>query len=290
MQWLQTLRETPWGETVWTAVLLVLCAVATHLAARLVNRTMRRLVERQRSRNASSAAVTSFLRYVAIAGVYFAGLAVMVSCVPALESALTKLLAAGGVLAVVAGLAAQEALGSVVSGMMILAFKPFQLGDVVRYLDGDVSGVIEEITLHHTVIRTWENKRIIVPNSKMNTAVLENADYGDSRVCVLLEIGITYESDVQTARQLIEQAVLRHPAHLDHRTKDERAAGAPEAPVVVLRLDDSAVVLRASLWARDNAAAFALKCAVQEEILTAFPAAGVDFAYPHLVVAQQAQD
>lgn len=51
-------------------------------------------------------------------------------------------------IAVVAGLAAQEALGSVVSGVMILAFKPFKMGDVVRYVDNDITGCVEEITLH----------------------------------------------------------------------------------------------------------------------------------------------
>ena len=85
----------------------------------------------------------------------------------------------------------QEALGSIVSGMMILAFKPFVIGDVVRCVDNDISGVVEEITLHHTAIRTYENKRVIVPNSVMNNSIIENADYGDSRVCAFLEIGVT---------------------------------------------------------------------------------------------------
>ena len=97
-------------------------------------------------------------------------------------------------IAVVAGLAAQEALGSVVSGMMILAFKPFKMGDVVRYVDNDITGTVEEITLHHTAVRTFENKRVIIPNSKMNSAIIENADYADSKVCVFLTVGITYES------------------------------------------------------------------------------------------------
>ena len=59
---------------------------------------------------------------------------------------------------VVAGLAAQEALGSVVSGVMILLFKPFKMGDVVRYVDSDITGTVEEITLHHTAVRLLRRK------------------------------------------------------------------------------------------------------------------------------------
>ena len=80
------------------------------------------------------------MRYIAVAAVYFAGGMVIVGAIPVLSSAVRTLLATGGVIAVVAGLAAQEALGSVVSGVMILAFKPFKMGDVVRYVDNDITG------------------------------------------------------------------------------------------------------------------------------------------------------
>lgn len=204
-----------------------------------------------------------------------------------MSAGVNKVLAAGGILAVIGGLAAQEALGSVVSGLMILAFKPFVIGDVVRCVDTNISGVIEEITLRHTAIRTYENKRVIVPNSVMNSAIVENADYADSRVCVFLEVGVTYESNVQLAKQLLAETVAAQPDYLDVRTPDQKAEGVPEVQVVVLALADSAVTLRASLWARDNATAFSLKCAVQEEILQVYERAGVEIAYPHVTVLQK---
>ena len=170
---------------------------------------------------------------------------------------------------------------------MILAFKPFRMGDVVRYIDNDISGVIEEITLHHTAIRTWENKRVIIPNSKMNSSIIENADYADSKVCVFMQIGVTYESDIDLAKKLLAEEILRQPNFMDVRTPEQKAAGAPEVQVVVLELADSAVTLRASLWAKDNSTAFSLKCAVLENIKKIYEQNGIDIAYPHLVVLQQ---
>lgn len=285
--WMENFVQNRLPELALGALFVAASVAVTLIASRLINRLMCRLIERQKKVNSGSATILAFFRYVAVAAVYFAGFAVIVSNIPALSAGVNKVLAAGGILAVIGGLAAQEALGSVVSGLMILAFKPFVIGDVVRCVDTNISGVIEEITLRHTAIRTYENKRVIVPNSVMNSAIVENADYADSRVCVFLEVGVTYESNVQLAKQLLAETVAAQPDYLDVRTPDQKAEGVPEVQVVVLALVDSAVTLRASLWARDNATAFSLKCAVQEEILQVYERAGVEIAYPHVTVLQK---
>ena len=263
------------------AVLLLTLAVAS-----LVNRLMKKLVDRHRQTNSSIATVLGFVRYIAVAAVYFAGGMVIIGAIPMLSSAVRTLLATGGVLAVVAGLAAQEALGSVVSGMMILAFKPFKMGDVVRYVDNDIVGTVEEITLHHTAVRTFENKRVIIPNSKMNSAIIENADYADSKVCVFLTVSITYESDLRKAKKLLAAEVEKRPEFLDIRTPEQKREGAPAVPVVVYELAESAVVLRASMWAKDNSTAFSLKCAVLEGIKLTYDREGIGLAYPHMQLVQ----
>ncbi|MDO4270070.1 MAG: mechanosensitive ion channel family protein [Eubacteriales bacterium] len=287
VEWLEAFFETRAGTAVGAVLFAAAVVLVTWMLAGVVSRVMRRLMERQKRRGSGAAAVLGFARYAAVAAVYFAGFMVVVSGIPLLSSAVKTLLTAGGVIAVVAGLAAQEALGSVVSGMMILAFKPFKLGDVVRYIDNDISGVIEEITLHHTTIRTWENKHVIIPNSKMNSAIIENADYADSKVCVFLEVGVSYESDLDLAKQLLADEVARQADYLDVRTPAQKAAGAPPVQVVVLALAESSVTLRAALWARDNGTAFALKCAVLENVKKAFAQNGIDIAYPHVVVVQK---
>lgn len=287
MEQIESFFATKLGGIVSTVWLIVVVLLLTVWGAKLVSRVMRRLIEKRKETDSGRATVLAFLRYVAISAVYFAGFAVIVSNIPFLSAGLNKVLAAGGVIAVVAGFAAQEALGSVVSGVMILAFKPFVIGDAVRYVENDISGVIEEITLHHTVIRTYESKRVIVPNSKMNGAVIENADYQDSKVCVFLELGVTYESDLTRAKEILSELAGAHPNYLDVRTLEQKAAGAPLVQVKVLALGESSITLRAWLWAKDTGAAFDMKCDLLESVKAAYDQAGVHIAYPHLVVVKK---
>ena len=287
MSWLEDFVQSRLPDFALTAAFVAITIAVTLICVRVVNRILLRVIDRQKQINSGNATILAFCRYLAIAAVYFAGFAVIVSNIPALSAGMNKLMAAGGVLAVVGGLASQEALGSIVSGLMILAFKPFVIGDVVRCVDTNISGVIEEITLRHTAIRTYENKRVIVPNSVMNSSIIENADYGDSRVCSFLEIGVTYESDIARAKELLAEEIARQPDFLDVRTPEQLAAGAPLVQVVVLALAESAVTLRASLWAKDNGTAFSLKCAVLENIKHIYEQEGIGIAYPHLVVISE---
>lgn len=287
MSWLEDFVQSRLPGFALTAAFVAITIAVTLICVRVVNRILLRVIDRQKQINSGNATILAFCRYLAIAAVYFAGFAVIVSNIPALSAGMNKLMAAGGVLAVVGGLASQEALGSIVSGLMILAFKPFVIGDVVRCVDNNISGVIEEITLRHTAIRTYENKRVIVPNSVMNSSIIENADYGDSRVCSFLEIGVTYESDIARAKELLAEEIARQPDFLDVRTPEQLAAGAPLVQVVVLALAESSVTLRASLWAKDNGTAFSLKCAVLENIKHIYEQEGIGIAYPHLVVVSE---
>lgn len=287
MSWLEDFVQSRLPDFALTAAFVAITIAVTLICVRVVNRILLRVIDCQKQINSGNATILAFCRYLAIAAVYFAGFAVIVSNIPALSAGMNKLMAAGGVLAVVGGLASQEALGSIVSGLMILAFKPFVIGDVVRCVDNNISGVIEEITLRHTAIRTYENKRVIVPNSVMNSSIIENADYGDSRVCSFLEIGVTYESDIARAKELLAEEIARQPDFLDVRTPEQLAAGAPLVQVVVLALAESSVTLRASLWAKDNGTAFSLKCAVLENIKHIYEQEGIGIAYPHLVVVSE---
>lgn len=270
------------------AVILVMLLVR-HIAASC----LRRVEKRMKKQGNPSLALVGFLGHILMGLIYIGGvvsvIGVLSSTIDVVGDILNKLLAAGGIITVVAGLASQEALGSMVSGMMILAFKPFEIGNVVRYMDSDISGVVEEITVHHTTIRTWENKRVIIPNSKMNSAIIENADYGDSRVCVFLEFGITYESDIKQAKEILANQIRQHPFFLDYRTADEKADGAPPVLVRVVDLADSAVVLRAWLWANDSGTAAAMKSDLLESVKSEYESVGIDMAYPHLVVVDKAK-
>lgn len=252
---------------------------------RFVNHMFRRTKEAMLATGNTDVTLLSFARYVIIVGIYFIGGVVVVLSIPGASDSLTALLASGSIVAVVVGFAAQDTLGNVAGGVMILFFKPFIIGDFVRYVDSNVSGVIEEITLRHTAIRTPENKRIIIPNGTINSAVIENANYADKRICELFNVGITYESDMEKAIEILRDEVMRQPLHLDIRTAEEKLT-LPEVKVEVVELADSAVILRAWLWAEDQTAATALKFALNRSVKNRFDAENIEFAYPHVTITK----
>ena len=272
------------GTIVGKILLIAATILVMLIAVKITNRLFHRVTDHMKSVNKSGATLAAFLRYPILFLIYFAAFAIIVSSIPALNQAMNKLLAAGGVLAVVFGLAGQEALGSVAAGVMILAFRPFVIGDVVNVVSEGVTGTVEEITLRHTVLRTIENKRVIIPNSTMNTSVVENADYGDKKVCLTMDVGITYESDLDRALAILADEVARHPDYLDRRTEEDKEKGVPLVTVRVNELADSAVVLRALLWGKDNGTAFAMRAELLRRIKNRFDAEGIGLAYPHLVV------
>lgn len=264
-------------------VFILIAIVVMLMAVKAVNKVFRHTVETMAAVGNTNVTLISFVRYIVLTGVYFIGGVVIVSSIPGASDSLTAVLASGGIVAVIVGLAAQDTLGNVAGGVMILFFKPFVIGDFVRYTD--VSGTIEEITLRHTVIRTPENKRIIIPNGTINGGVLENANYGDKRICEFFNVGITYESDMEKAIEILRDEVMKQPLHVDVRTP-EAALIEPEVKVEVVELADSAVIIRAWLWAADQSDATALKFALNRSVKNRFDAEGIEFAYPHVTVTK----
>lgn len=277
---------SPVGGIVKTALLIVLVLIGAKIILALVRKGFRKTIDRMHAAKDPNAMLVNFAQYAVIALVYFGAFSVIVSNIPALDAGITKLMAAGGVVAVVVGVAGQEALGSIAAGVMILVFRPFVIGDVVNVLSAGVSGTVEDINLRHTVLRTLENKRIIVPNSTMSGAVIENFDYVEKTVCLGLDISITYESDLDRAMEVLAEVVGAHPSYLDVRTEADKANGVPKVPVRVQELGDSAVVLRALLWGPDNGTTAGMRFDLQRDVKKAFDAQGIDMAYPHLVVVQ----
>lgn len=266
--------------------ILIVLLVAWQLL-RFINKSFDTVIDRVRATGSGSGTLLVFAKNIVRVLVYFFTALIVIYSIPGAKSTVNMLLASGGVIAVVLGFAGQDAMSNVAGGVMILAFKPFAIGDFVRYVDKDISGTIEEISLRHTVIRTPQHKRLIIPNGTMNASIVENANYQDTLVCEFFEVGITYESNLRRAVDLLREEVEGHPLYLDQRTPEQIAAGEPKAVVRVMELGDSAVVLRAWLWAADVSAALQLKCGLNESVKERFDAEGIAFAYPHLEIVSK---
>ena len=271
--------ETFWLDHSDTILTIAVTLAATILVAFVVNRLFRRAIERRRRMEHGDTTTFQFLNNMSTALVVLVGIMIAVYAIPSLKAAATTILAGAGVLAVAVGFASQAALSNIISGIFVVVFKPFRIGDRVKFRE--LEGIVEDITLRHTVIRNFENRRIIVPNSIISDEVIVNSDYGEDRICRFLDFGISYDSDVQLAKQILQEEAENHPHCLDTRTPEQVAEGVPKVGVRVVGLGDSSVNLRGFAWARNSAEGFAMSCDLFETVKARYDAAGIEIPFPH---------
>ncbi len=231
--------------------------------------------------NSSDPTKYRFLRHFLRAIIYITGFAWAISEVPYLKTLSSSLLAGAGVLAVAIGLASQQALGNIVSGLFLIIFKPFRINDRLKLnRDNTLQGVVEDITLRHTVIRDFENRRIVIPNSVISQEIIINADLSDDKIIKYVELNVSLTADLSIAKEIMRQEVLNHPLHRDSREEEEIARGNPKVLVRVIAIGEYFVTLRA--WAcADNASdAYEMYCDLLESIKYRFDKEGIEIPIP----------
>lgn len=197
----------------------------------------------------------------------------------------STVLAGSGIVAVVLGLAAQESFSNIFSGLFISIFKPFDIGDRIRIVGDETAGYVEDITLRHTVIRTYMNVHIIIPNSIMGSSKIENTSYEDG-ASYPIDITIAYEDKAKRYRalEIMEEVVTSHPLFYDNRTEEQRIKGVKAVEATCTGFGDSGINLRILVWTedvRDNNRACS-ECRLQ--ILDRFEEEGIEIPYNKLVV------
>lgn len=196
------------------------------------------------------------------------------------KTILDPLLASGGIVAVVVGLAAQETVGNLISGFMIVTFRPFHIGDLIRVNNGEYVGTVVEITIRHTIIETFENTRVIIPNSQMNTSVLENiSDIGTAKADFLY-VSVSYDTDLEQAVRVLQETIAAHPDYVDPRSEEEKQQGADQVVVRVTDFKDSGIELRATIYSNDNGTCFTMLSDLRIAVKKRFDQEGIEMPYP----------
>jgi len=257
--------------------------LGTILVAFIFNRLFRRFIHRSTLIIRNDPTSYQFLRHAVTAIIYVIGFSWAVYTLPGLRTVANSLLAGAGILAVAVGFASQHALSNVISGLFIIIFKPFRVNDRLRIRD-TLYGIVEDITLRHTVIRDFENRRIIIPNAVISDEVIVNSDFEDDKICKFFELGIAYGADLDRAKEIIREEAKNHPNLIDGRSPEQIAMGQDMIVIRMLHWGESAVNLRAYLWAQDTAAAFAMSCDLYETIKKRFDAEGIEIPYPHRAI------
>lgn len=236
--------------------------------AALVGRVVRRAVERQ---PAFSDLLKKFLNKMVKRVILFIGLLVAISSMGINVSALFALVGGG---AFVIGFALQDTLGNFAAGVMVLIYRPFDVGDAVEV--GGVSGKVDSVSLVSTTIRTFDNKRVLVPNQSVWGQVITNATASTERR-VDLVFGIGYDDDIEKAQAILERLVAEHELVLED-----------PAPVIkVHELADSSVNFVCRPWTRTEDY-WTVYWDLTRQVKDTFDAEGVSIPYPQMDVHTKA--
>lgn len=277
-----------WNEVVNSNTIKHLIFVIVTLAvASLVLVVLRKIATKLINSNADKIKVDptnfSFLKNSLSFIIYFIALIVIFRHIPSLRSFGSALFAGAGIIAAIIGFASQKAFSNIITGIFILIFKPYRVGDVIEISNGRI-GTVEEITLRHTVIKDFKNERIIVPNTVISDDIIINSSITDSKIQCRIEVGISYDSDIDLAMQIMREECEKHPLLIDNRTHEDLANDVPLVRVAVIALADFSVNLRASAWTESFSDAFQMRTDLLKIIKERFDREGIEIPFPYRTI------
>ncbi len=260
-------KELP--EKAWNLGIRVLLSVIVLFVGAQVIKLIRKIIKNSLKRGNADKGVIQFIDSFVKAALY-ALLILTIASGFGLDAA--SILALLGSAGVAIGLAIQGSLANFIGGVLILLLKPFKVGDYIREDGGGNEGTVTTIELFYTKLTTPDNKVIVLPNGTLANSSLTNVTACDSRRMDLL-VGISYESDIRQAKEILQQVLEEDEAVL--KDKDHF--------VYVDELAESAVNIGVRCW-------FSMedfwqgKWRVTENVKYALDEAGIKIPYPQIEV------
>ena len=243
--------------------LRLLAAAAIFIIGRWLARMLTNLARRMMARAGIEDTLERFLGNI----IYSVLLAVVIiSTINQLGIETTSLLAVLGAAGLAVGLALQGSLSNFASGVLIVAFKPYKVGDFIEA--GGVSGSVEEVQIFTTVLKSPDNKKIIVPNSQVMAGEIVNYSANDTRR-VDLVAGCGYDDDLDKVRRILNDIV----------SGDDRILADPAPTIAISELADSSVNFVVRPWV-NGSDYWGVYFDLTEQIKKRFDAEGVSIPYP----------
>jgi small conductance mechanosensitive channel len=246
----------------WALVILL----ATWVTVRLLRRWMNNFI-RKKELSSDAAAVTKLrmIQRIGTVAIWLLGgaLALFAADIPSLKRLATGLLASAGVAGIAMGIAAKTTVSNLISGIMISFVQPLRLGDRVEV--GQDLGIVEEIGLFYTSIRTWDNRRVLIPNDMLASNVIRNDTVKDPRAPAVATFRFVRGADIDRLRSLMLESARGEPFFLEN----------PDPTVQVMSVDDAGITVRLVAWAASPAQAADFSALLREKVLKDLVAAGL---------------
>lgn len=193
----------------------------------------------------------------------------IVSVASMIGVATTSFVAAIGAATLAIGLALQGSLANFAGGVLILLFRPFRIGDWIEAQG--TSGTVDSIQIFHTVLRTGDNKTVILPNGILSNGIITNTNRQPTRK-VVFDVGVDYDADLQKAREVLLELA-----------QDPRVLAEPMAVAVVSTLGDSSITVSLRCWTKTSDY-WDLVFLFNELARDRLKAVGIDIPFPQRVI------
>jgi len=248
----------PWGINLATALIIF-------VLGRWVAKLLLKLISKLLTKMRMDEILINFI--ISISSAIFL-LFIIIAALDQLGVDTTSLIALLGAAGLAVGLALQNSLQNFAAGVMLIVFRPFKIGDFVEA--GGTSGVVESISIFSTMMRTGDNREVIIPNGAIYNGTITNYSARETRRIDMV-FGIGYNDDIKKAKTVIAEIIA----------SDERIHQEPETLIAVGELADSSVNFNVRPWV-NSGDYWAVKFDVTEKIKIAFDAEGISIPYPQM--------
>lgn len=298
------------SDDVGNILFIILIGLGTILVARNVNRLLESYFKKASSKLHMDITAFRMFRHITVATIYFMGIIVVIFSIPELSSLSVPLFTGAGIAGIVIGFAAQSTLSNIIAGLSLAVFQPFRVGDRLNIMNE--YGKVADLNLRHTVIITWDNRRLIIPNSMISNEAIINWTIEDPAVIWPIDVGIGYDVDIDKARKIMIEEARKHPNVMPpHEVKysmvkpsliksETHNMGFLDSPVLhtvdpdfrergevkvnVIELGEFSVNLRLLVWFKDRSIAYGSGCEIREAIKKRFDREGIEIPYPYRII------
>jgi small conductance mechanosensitive channel len=245
----------------------IVIAIAILVIGRMIGKAIAGVVSKAMEKKGIDKAVIAFIHSIVYSIIL---VAVVLMALGQIGIETTSFIAILGAAGLAVGLALQGSLSNFASGVLIILFRPFKSGDYIEA--AGVAGSVNKIEIFATTLKTPDNKVVIVPNAEITGGVITNFSREERRRVEIIA-GISYDSDIRLAKEVLEKIVASHELVLDD----------PAHTIAVSELADSSVNIVVRVWAKTSDF-WKVKFDLTESIKLEFDKAGVVIPFPQMDV------
>lgn len=254
------------------------------LLGKIIAKIVLKLFKNYEKKSNSSDMLIEFIMKVVKAIIYILACFAVLDGIKPLSGLGSAALGATSVISVVLGLAAQETFGNLIAGFFLAMNHPFEVGDIVYLKDKDITGTVMQITFRQTEIQTAENTKVIIPNSLMNSTIVENKQYGQGTYTKYMSFDVGYDSDIDCVKKLIYEAVLSTEGIVDTRSDVEIKDNKDPFIIRIEEYEASGIKLLFPLHCHKFSDSFNIASCVREKLLKAFKENNIEIPYTKVEV------